>query len=193
MKIGIDVDNTITTTMPILKAYCKKYNDEVVKRNLKMNEKGYSTTNLYDWTAEENIMFCNKYLEEVVLQAEVKENASEIIEKIKNEGNEIFIITARSQPRFKDPYNLTKDFLDKNNIVYDKIIVNCEDKYTYCKENNIDIMMDDEPRHINAISELIPVIVFKDLQNEDCKGENIIKVDTWNEVYNVYSKIKKMY
>lgn len=190
MKIGIDVDNTITTTMPILKAYCKKYNDEVVKRNLEMNEKGYNTLNLYEWTHEENKDFCSKYLEEVVSQAEVKENAQEVIEEIRNEGNEIFIITARSQPRFKDPYNLTKDFLDKNNIVYDEIIVNCEDKYKYCKENDIEIMMDDEPQNINTISKIIPVIAFKGLQNEECDGENIIKVDTWNEVYEEYKKLK---
>lgn len=189
MKIGIDVDNTITNTMPILKAYCKKYNDEVVKRNLKMNEKGYSTTTLYNWTEEENIKFCHKYLQEIVSQAEIKENAREIIEIIKNEGNEIFIITARDDARFIEAYNLTKDFLDKNNIVYDKIIVNCEDKYEYCKENDIGIMIDDEPQNINPISQIIPVIVFKDLQNEDCKGENVIKVDTWNEVYEEYKKI----
>jgi len=189
MRIGIDVDNTITNTLPILKEYCKKYNDEVVKRNLKMNQKGYNTKTLYAWTKEENLIFCNKYFHKIFMKVDVKENAKEIIEKIKNEGNEIYIITARSQPRFKDPYNLTKDFLDNNNIVYDKIIVNCEDKYTYCKENGIEIMIDDEPQNINTISEIIPVIVLKDIQNEDCYGENIIKVDTWNEVYEEYKKL----
>lgn len=41
MKIGIDMDNTITDTLPLLKKYSKQYNDEVVKRNLKMKEKRY--------------------------------------------------------------------------------------------------------------------------------------------------------
>lgn len=191
MKIGVDVDNTITNTMPILKAYCRRYNDEVIKRNLEMNEKGYSSRTLYNWTPEENLVFCNKYLQEIVLQADIKENAREIIEKIKNEGNEIYIISARSEPTFIDPYNVTKGFLDRNNIVYDKIIVNCEDKYTYCKENGIDLIMDDEPQNVNPISEIIPVIVFEGLQNEDCKGENVIKVNTWKEVYKEYRKIKE--
>ena len=190
MRIGIDVDNTITNTMPILIDYCKRYNDKVIKRNLKMNEKGYSSNTLFAWTDEENLVFCNKYLQEIVLQAEIKENAREIIEKIKNEDNEIYIITARSEPNFIDPYNITKGFLDKNNIVYDKLIVNCEDKYTYCKENSIDIMIDDEPQHINSISKMMPVIVFEGLQNEDCSGENVIKLNTWNEVYEEYAKIK---
>lgn len=32
MKIGIDIDNTITNTLPVLKQYCKRYNEEVVKK-----------------------------------------------------------------------------------------------------------------------------------------------------------------
>ena len=42
---------------------CKQYNDEEVKRNLTMNEKGYISANLYDWTAEEKKGFFIKYLE----------------------------------------------------------------------------------------------------------------------------------
>lgn len=190
MRIGGDVDNTITNTMPILKAYCKIYNDEVIKRNLTMHEKGYSTSTLYNWTPEENLVFCNKYLQEIVLQADIKENAREIIEKIKNEGNEIYIISARREPTFIDPYDTTKKFLDENNIVYDKIIVNCKDKYTYCKQNGIDLIIEDEPQNVNPISEIMPVIVFEGVHNEDCKGENVIKVNTWKEAYEEYRNIK---
>lgn len=190
MKIGIDVDNTITNTLPILKAYCRVYNEEVIKRNLEMNEKGYTTTTLYNWTPEENFIFCKKYIEEIVLRATIKNDAQKIVEQIKNDGNEIYIITARNTPYFTDPYKTTKEFLDVNNIVYDKIIVNCTDKYTYCLENNIDIMMDDEPKHINSISKMIPVIAFEGMQNEDCQGKNIIKVNTWEQVYKEYQKLK---
>ena len=42
MNIGIDIDNTITDTLPILKRYCKKYNDEEVKRNLVMHDEGFA-------------------------------------------------------------------------------------------------------------------------------------------------------
>ena len=55
--LGIDIDNTITDTLPKLKEYCKKYNDEFVKRGLQMHENGYSSYNLYDWTKEENMGF----------------------------------------------------------------------------------------------------------------------------------------
>ena len=121
---------------------------------------------LFDWTPEENLVFSNKYLREIVMQAPIKQNAKEIIEKIKNEGNEIYIITARSEPRFIDPYGATKEQLDKNGIPYDKIIVNCAEKYDYCKENKIELMLDDEPENVNLISKIIPVIAFKESYNE---------------------------
>ena len=51
MKIGIDIDNTITNTLPILKKYCREYNDTVIKRGLEMHDNGVASFNLYDWTA----------------------------------------------------------------------------------------------------------------------------------------------
>ena len=107
MRIGIDIDNTITNTLPILKKYCKNYNDTVVKRNLHMHKDGIASYNLYDWIEEENLDFCVKYLEEVVLQAEVKEDASEVIKKLKDDGNTIYIISSRALPMFKTPYETT--------------------------------------------------------------------------------------
>lgn len=191
MKIGIDIDNTITDTLPILKQYCKRYNEEIVKRNLLMNEEGFSTFNLYDWTEEENLDFCSKYLEEVVLQAKVKENAKEVIQRLREEGNTIYIITARIKPHFKEPYETTQKFLQKNGIVYDELLVGSTNKKQFCIENNIDVMIDDEPQNINPISQIIPVIAIRAIYNEHCEGNNIIKANNWSEVYNIIDKIKK--
>lgn len=191
MNIGIDIDNTITDTLPVLKQYCKRYNEEVVKRNLEINKHGFATFNLYDWTIEEDIDFCKKYLEEVVTQAKLKENASKVIKKLKEDGNNIYIMTARTKPNFKDPYDITEKFLKDNNILYNKLIVGSTKKDELCMQYNIDIMIDDEPQNINAISKNIPVIVFKAVHNEFCEGKNIIKVDNWNQVYNIIEKIKE--
>lgn len=188
MRIGIDIDNTITDTLPLLKEYCKKYNDEVVKRNLKMNEKGYITSNLYDWTREEENDFFQKYMDTVRMNVELKPNAKEVINRLKQE-HEIYIITARKTRSDKDAYELSKEYLDKNEITYDRLVTECEDKLEYCLQNQIDVMIDDEPQNVNAISQKLPVIVFKGIMNEECEGENIYKAEDWNEVYEI---IKKM-
>lgn len=64
--------------------------------------------------------------------------------------------------------------------MYDELIVSCEGKYNFCLENNMDIMIDNEPQNINEISESLPVIVFEDEHNKVCEGENIIKINNWN-------------
>ena len=181
MKIGIDIDNTITSTIPVLRESCIKYNNEVVKRNLPINKYGFAVSNFFEWTYEEKMDFCSKYLEKIVVSAEVKHNAENVIKELKEE-NYIYIITARKKPYFSNPYELTKKFLYENDIVYNELIVECDDKYKFCVENNIDIMIDDEPQNINAISSVIPVIVFDGIQNSMCKGNNIIKVNSWDEV-----------
>ena len=189
MKIGIDIDNTITSTRLILRDYCIRYNNEVVKRNLPINEYGFATFNFFEWTHDEEMDFCSKHLEKAVLSAPIKENAKEVIKKLK-EDNYIYIITSRKKPHFSEPYELTKKFLDKNGIVYDELIVGCEDKYNFCLDNNIEIMIDDEPQNINPISKVMPVIVFNGVQNNMCEGNNILKVDNWNEVYEIIKAYK---
>lgn len=184
MNIGIDVDNTITDTLPVLKKYCKEYNDKVIKRNLSMNEEGFAVANLYEWTEEEKKEFLVKYIDEVREQAKIKQNAQKIIRKLKQEGNTIYIITARKQIKDRNPYEITQNFLQKNNIQYDKLVIQ-KDKKQFCIDNNIEILIDDEPQNINSVSEVIPVIVFEAIHNKKCSGSNIVKVNTWDEVYNV--------
>lgn len=182
MRIGIDIDNTITNTLPILKEYCRKYNDTVVKRNLKMHEDGVASYNLYDWTPEENQDFCNKYLEEVVLQAEVKKDAKEIIQELKEAGHDIYIISSRAVPEFKTPYETTEKFLKEKGIVYDKLLVGKIEKKSSCIENDIEVLIDDEPQHIMQMSEFIPVLVFDGIYNRQCVGDNIIRVYDWIDI-----------
>lgn len=191
MKIGIDIDNTITNTLPILKKYCREYNDTVIKRGLEMHEDGVASFNLYDWTPEENMDFCVKYLEEVVLQAEVKENAKEIIQKLRDEGHHISIISSRAFPMFKTPYETTEKFLKEKGIVYDKLLVGKIEKKSSCIENELDILIEDEVKYINEMSEFIPVIVFDEIYNKQCEGKNVIKVTSWLEIYDKIKELEK--
>lgn len=191
MKIGIDIDNTITNTAPILKKYCKEYNDTVVKRGLEMHEAGAASFDLYDWTYEENLDFCVKYLEEVVLQADVKENAKEIIKKLKDEGHSINIISSRAYPMFKTPFETTEKFLKEKGIIYDNLLVGKIEKKSSCLENKLDVLIEDEVKYISEMSEFMPVLVFDAIYNKQCSGNNIIRVKSWLEIYDKIKELEK--
>jgi len=191
MRIGIDIDNTITDTLPILKKYCREYNDKVVKRNLVMHEDGVASYNLYDWTEEENQDFCIKYLEEVVLQAEVKEHAREIIAKLKKKGHKIYIISSRAKPFFQTPAETTEKYLKEKGIVYDKLLVGKVEKKSSCIENQLDILIEDEPKYILEMAEFMPVILFDEIYNKQCVGKNMIRVKNWNEIDKIIQEMGK--
>ncbi len=184
MNIGIDIDNTITDTTPLLKEYCKRYNDTVVKRGLKMHLDGFASYNLYDWTPEENMDFCIKYLEEVVMQSQVKENARETIQELKKEGHKIHIISSRAVPMFKTPYETTRKFLKEHEIIYDKLLVGKIEKKSSCIENHLDVLIEDDPQYINEMAKFMSVIVFDTYYNKQCIGNHIMRVFNWKEVYN---------
>lgn len=52
-------------------------------------------------------------------------------------------------------------------------------------------MIDDEPQNITAISKTIPVIVFEGIQNIKCNGHNILKVNHWDESYDIIKNKEK--
>ena len=185
LNIAIDVDNTITETKPLLKEYCKKYNDEVVKRNLKPNPDGFAVKNLYDWTTDEKQYFIDNIIEEVFDKVKIKRDSKEIIDKLIKENHKIFILTARA---IKNAYEVTEKSLKKNKINYHKLAIE-KDKKTYCIDNNIDILIDDEEQNIMSVSTLIPVIVLNADHNKDCNGKNIIKADNWNEIYKIINNL----
>ena len=79
--------------------------------------------------------------------------------------------------------NIVTKWLEENNINYNKIIFSPEDKLEICKENNINIMIEDKVENINNISEIIPVVCFNASYNKVCNGKNIYRAYTWYDVY----------
>lgn len=189
MNIGIDIDNTITNTMVVYQKLAHEYNENVLKQKREMGNSFQDISNLYHWTKTEELDFFHTYFDEGIKNVTVKENAREMIQKLKDEGNTITIITARRRPYFSDPESLCKNYLDSHHIYYDKLVTSCVDKNTYCIQNHIDIMIDDEERQIRSISKRRPVIVLTGIQNQHVNGKNIYHVNNWNEVY---AKIKEI-
>ena len=86
---------------------------------------------------------------------------------------------------------IVKEWLKQNKINYDKIIFSPEDKFDTCKDNNIDIMIEDKVDNINKISKILPVICFNASYNKSCIGNNIYRVYTWYDIYyTIINKIK---
>lgn len=191
MRIGIDLDDTITKTDEILFKYAKIYNEEE-KILFNINREEWNLTKAFGWNEENIKEFFSKYLKSIYEKAEIKENAKERINKLKDDGNEIIIITARDTKSLKEVHEVCKDWLINNKINVDKIVVDGENKAQKCLENKIDIFIDDNICNCeNVYNNLkIPVLLMNSRYNKDYQNPKIKRVYNWNEIYNEICKYK---
>ena len=190
MRIGIDIDGVLTDIETFLLDYGSKY---CVENNIPLNiaeEIDYDESKTFGWTDEQAIEFWNEYIIHYFTEYKPREFAKEVITKLKEEGNEIYIITARNEygvPReyTNDVKKLTEEWLKKNEIPYDKIIFSSGSKLPYTRGNYIEVVIEDNPENIKDIAQTTPVICYNNFYNKDVDGKNITRAYSWYDVYNI--------
>lgn len=192
MRIGIDIDGVLTDIERFIADYGIKFCQE---NNLcyRVKTGEYDEAKALGISEENSEKFWNKYLKYYATEYPARDFASEVIQKLKQDGHEICIVTARNEwGLIGEDYGKMKEFvsewLEKNNIYYDKIVYTEGSKLPYCIGNYIDIMIEDSPENVKDIASKIPVLCYHCNYNENVKGENITRVYSW---YDVYNKIKK--
>ena len=192
MKIGIDIDNVISNfNDELLKEYLK--HDKELRNTGIINKDVFIRYGMFDWTEKEETEFYKNSIERIAIKLKPIHRATETIKKLKEDGNEIIIISRRNNGEYNNPYKLTEEWLAKYNIVYDKLILtnayNKEEKANVCKENNIDIMIEDSTQTAVNIEKVGTKVLFMNtIYNKN--NENFEKVSNWKEIY---SKISKLY
>lgn len=193
MRIGIDIDGVLTDVEQFIIDYVTKfcYENNLTYR-VKPNE--YDEAKALGISEENCEKFWNKYIKCYATKYKAREFAAEVINKLKEDGHEIYIVTARNEWGLTgEDYGKMKEFvrewLKKNNIYYDKIVHTEETKLPYCVGNYIDIMIEDKPENVKEISTKMPVLCYNCNYNADIKGKNITRVYSW---YDIYNKINQM-
>lgn len=186
MKIGIDIDGVLTNTLAFMREEGSKFAVQV-KEGKMQDPNAYETIKMFGWSRETDKKFWDENIFSYAKNTKILPDAKESIENIKKQGNEIIILTARRfsaqlNRRGTRMRNIVKQWLNKNQIVYDKILFAEKDKGEYCREYGIDMMIEDCPENIRKLSKDIPVICYHWPYNEKVEGKNIIKCDDWKEV-----------
>ena len=192
MNIGIDVDGTITDLMPFILKYGKEF---AQKHNLIFSETfpNKNPKEIFGWPPEFNEKFWEEgnwiYANNVI----IRENAKLIIDELKNQGHNIFIITSRkfACPEDYNPqmYNLLINTLKDNQIYYDKLLLT-KNKIAEIKNHNIDIMIEDFPNNIIEISKQIPVIYLDCPYNKNYSTTNTICAKNWLQILDIINTLE---
>ena len=177
MKIGIDIDDTLVNTKEVQKIIWQKYIKEYPKE-------GYTEqlpANINGWDDDYIQDFWDIYREELTFSPTFKENAAKIIKKLKNDGYELCVITSRPDHKYKDLHGQTKEWFNKNDIDIEIFYTNIRDKAEFLVEKNIDLIIDDDIKHINKALKLgKKAILFN--SNKDFNG---LQTTDWNELYRI--------
>ncbi len=196
MNIGIDIDGVLTDMEREITDYATKMCVEE-QIPIKVDSSQYYESDSFDWNQEQVDKFWNKYLVPYVKEANSRKYAKEIIQELRKEENKIYIITARDESGMPEEYygkmqQLTKEWLNKHEIEYDKLIFEKDkEKLQKCIENNVEIMIEDSPNNIKDISTKIKVIKFDCQYNKNVQNKNIITAYSWYHIYDIINKIKK--
>ena len=130
MTIGIDFDNTIVNTK------------EVSKRYLDIYMPNNQLDSYHNLPYEEEIAFFAKYNIQITNDLELFSNVKETFAFFKRNNIKLILITARGYDNEKQ-IDATKEFLKRNNLSFDKYIFCARDKAQICKQNHVDLMIDD--------------------------------------------------
>ncbi len=168
MRIGVDLDDTICRTTEIVHDRIERYAEMI-------------HLNPLDIMNDEDLKqgFFSIYMEDIYSNAEIKRDVSKVLKRIRNRGNEIYIFTSRRNdyvPTVNNVLQITEDWLKKNDIEVDGIIVSSygEARALACKKYNIDLMIDDDPYNYKMITGRgVNCLLFDDREKYDLKSNYV--------------------
>ncbi len=196
MNIGIDIDDTIANTYDVLFHYAQNYTINEIGKEIKDVNRNSKThmycADFHNWNQEEEKEFLEKYYEKTALKVQPKMYAVENIKRLRENGNKIYLITARFLSEKFDIEELTKDWLEKYGIPYDKLILNAQNKVIIAKQNDIKIFVDDSIKNCTQMADAgIKTYMMDTMVNRDFENPNIERVFSWPHLYQKIESYKE--
>jgi len=184
MKIGIDLDGVIFDSEKWYRVYSELYDMLELKRNSIIDNKEVRFQERYNWSEEEKQEFLNKYQEKITWESSFMPGAKEVLQLLKQDGHELIIITARGGKN-KNMIDITKKRFEVEKMdIFDKCYFGVENKEEVCKNEDIDIMIEDSYRNCKKIADnKIKTIFLKDAPSYDLENEYVKMLYNWGEIY----------
>lgn len=187
MKIGIDLDGVVIDSEKLFRIYEEIFAIEELKNNKIIDRSEPKFQGRYNWSKEEQNKFINKYFMEVARTNTIMTGFLPVYKRLKEEGHEFVVITARGGfiQKMKDE---AIRILNENNIEFDKYYYKQDDKLDVCIKENIDIMIDDDYKVIERLSNNgIKTLYFRDTNLKKLEeNDNVYEVNNWGDIYRYF-------
>lgn len=192
MNIGLDIDNVITAfDKKILKEFIK---EDKNKRNAGIiNKKAQHIVHgMFDWSKDEVDEFFAKNMESFAKVLKPRRGSKKYMEKLISDGHKLILISHRVYPHYKEAEKTTINWLYEYKIPYNKLIISkSPNKADECKENNIDLMVDDRANQCNLMVENgVKCILMLTKYNKNEAGD-LPTTSNWKSLYRKIKQWKK--
>lgn len=141
MKIGIDIDGVILNSENLIRTKAELYDLLELHKDGVVNKNGFLDSERYDWNTEQLEKFRECFID-VTKDSVLMPGAKEVLQLLKNDGHELIIITARGITA-KGMKKATEEKFKQYNLEFDQYYWRAENKTEICKNENIDVMIDD--------------------------------------------------
>lgn len=192
MKIGIDLDGVVIDSETTFRTYEEIFDIDVLKGNHLINKEEPKFQARYNWTNEQEKEFIEKYFLIVSKESNLMSGFIGIYNLLKEQGHEFVAITARGG-FVKEMKDDAIRLLEEKNIKFDKYYWNVDDKLEICKNEKVDIMIDDDWKIIKRLADNeVKTLYFRDTNLMKLEENKYIKeVNNWGEIYRYIKEMKK--
>jgi uncharacterized HAD superfamily protein len=191
LNIGIDIDNTITNTREVILRHLGVFaRDHNLSSHITPGRYGLEES--LSWDSRELTKFLRDHLGDIYREVTPKPHAVEVIAYL-HLHHSITLITSRNQ-RDESIEAITLEWLKIHSLPYNKLVMNQTEnmhhfsKLQPCRDNKINLMIEDHHDLSLELSSIIPVLMFDYPYNSHLKGHNIVRVKDWLEVKSYFDK-----
>lgn len=189
MIIAIDADGVLTD----MSSYCLKMGEKYLGRPAS-NPTAYSWEDMFETTFREILCYGVRIFIKYCKECAPRENAKNVIMQLNQEGHDLYEVTARKFVTMRNligmySRRMLMNWYKKHGFVFKQIIF-CSEKNTpkekmeACLSIHADVMVEDRPEVARYLAENgITVLLFDAPYNQDVSGEKIVRVYSWEEVY----------
>jgi len=191
MKIGIDLDGVVIDSETTFRTYEEIYDIDTLKGNNLIDREEPKFQARYNWTDEQERDFIQKYFLKVSRASNLMSGFISVYNLLKEQGHEFVVITARGG-HVKEMKDDAIRLLEENNIKFDKYYWYVEDKLEVCKNENVDIMIDDDWRIIKKLADnKVKTLYFRDTNLKTLEENEYIKeVNNWGDIYRTIKEME---
>ena len=184
MKLGIDIDGVILDSESYIRTYAELYDLTELNGKGVQRKDELKLLKRYDWTEDNFKDFAQKYFVPLTKMAALMPASKVVLEKLREEGNELVIITARGG-EMPEMRIAAEEVFERENMKFDRLYWNKEDKLETCVDEKVDYMIDDNYDVCKRLSENnIKTIYFREKGMKKLEENEYLKeVSSWGEIY----------